>query len=99
MPTIRIAINLVYIYYRKMFVKGDLLAVGLLLTGFAVSLVAIYRHYADFYQVLFLFFDGNFFPSFITERLFFVKNVLLFEKNTYFGVYCREFTYIVAFFA
>lgn len=60
MPTIRIAINLVYIYYRKMFVKGDLLAVGLLLTGFAVSLVAIYRHYADFYQVLFLFLTATF---------------------------------------
>ncbi|WP_155284754.1 ABC transporter permease [Capnocytophaga felis] len=56
---IQIALNLAYIYLRKFFVKGDLLAVSLLLGGILFSLFGIFQHYTDYFFLLFLFLWGT----------------------------------------
>ncbi|AMD84316.1 hypothetical protein SAMN05444369_1252 [Capnocytophaga haemolytica] len=48
-------LHLVYVFYRRLHVKGDYLALGLVLGGEAVVLWAIYNHYATAFYALFAF--------------------------------------------
>lgn len=52
---LKIVFYLVYIFWRKYFVKGDYLALSLIFIGLSFSLAGIYKNYADYYFLLFLF--------------------------------------------
>lgn len=49
------ALYLIYIYWRKFFVKGDYLSLGILLTILTLSLIGIYQTYTENYYFLFVF--------------------------------------------
>lgn len=52
---IKTALFLVYIYYRKFFIKGDFLALGLILIGLFGILSSVYQNYESYCYALFLF--------------------------------------------
>ena len=49
---LHIPLYLTYIYYRKLFPKGDILTIGLLLGGLSYALYALYLHYESWQYVL-----------------------------------------------
>lgn len=61
---IKIAFYLVYIQWRKFFVRGDYFSFGILLVALFLSLYAIYQHYTDYYLLLFLFPTSTLFQHF-----------------------------------
>ena len=49
---LRLALYLAYIYHRKLFPKGDLLTIGLLLGVLCYALLGLYQHYETWHYVL-----------------------------------------------
>jgi ABC transporter, permease protein len=49
---LRLALYLAYIYYRKLFPKGDLLTMGLLLGVLCYALLGLYQHYETWHYAL-----------------------------------------------
>lgn len=52
----KIIFYLIYIFWRKFFVKGDFLALGFIVFIFTFSIIGIFKTYEDNYYFLFLFF-------------------------------------------
>lgn len=83
------ALYLTYIYYRKFFVKGDLLAVSLLLGGVLFSLFAIFQNYADYYFLLFIFLLGTVSHHLQRKDIQLLKNYTN-HRKILFTEYCIE---------
>lgn len=77
---LKVALYLVYIYFRKFYTKGDLLTFCTIFGIISVSLIAIYQNYYDYYYLLFLFAFGTLFHHFERKDLNFLKNNKYYKK-------------------
>lgn len=74
MSLLKIAFYLTYVFWRKFFVKGDFLALSLILIGLLISLTAIYKTYTENYYLLFFCLLGTVFHHFGRKDFSLLKN-------------------------
>lgn len=94
---IRVAFNLAYVYYRKFFVKGDLLAVSLLVGGLLFFLYGVFQHYTDYYFLLFLLLLGTASHHWGRKDIELLRNYVSLRK-TLFTEYCIENFFVLSVF-